>query len=386
MALQLEKYTLSSFLNPPKASQQPLSSDEETPPPREEKKRKRKNKDEEEQSNILEKNEKKKKIKNELSSDEEEEQQSKGQQKKLKKRNKKLLLKAAADREKKISLVEKTRLDDAAGPLDVFGFEELVQANPECSISWIRFVTFYLGDHKIEEARKTIRRALQKISLGKQDERLQIWTVYFRMEVMHNSGRPVLEELIREACGNVDDFKFLQNVANIYKENGMEQEAEAVLKKLTKKFYAVGEVWEALGLFYYECQRLKEARDVLGKAVKLLKKKDGVDLTCKFGVFEFRHGCPTQATQIFFHLTTNAPKRIDVWNVYVDQLIKAGLADKAREVLLSMCSGMFPLKQTSKVFQKAIAFEKKHGTDATLARMTQQLQKFADQREQTINE
>ena len=38
-----------------------------------------------------------------------------GQQKKLKKRNKKLLLKAAADREKKISLVEKTRLDDAAG-------------------------------------------------------------------------------------------------------------------------------------------------------------------------------------------------------------------------------------------------------------------------------
>ena len=43
------------------------------------------------------------------------------------------------------------------------------------------------------------------------------------LQVMHNSGRPVLEELIREACGNVDDFKFLQNVANIYKENGMEQ-------------------------------------------------------------------------------------------------------------------------------------------------------------------
>ena len=45
---------------------------------------------------------------------------------------------------------------------------------------------------------------------------------------------------------------------------------------------------------------------------------------------ELEHGSPAKAYAMFESLVANFPKRVDLWNVYIDQLVKGGQVVQAR--------------------------------------------------------
>lgn len=55
-----------------------------------------------------------------------------------------------------------------------------------------------------------------------------------------------------------------------------------------------------------------------------------VNLLCKFALMENQHGFSEQAQTLFEHILTSYPKRTDIWNVYVDMLVKSKKVDVAR--------------------------------------------------------
>lgn len=53
----------------------------------------------------------------------------------------------------------------------------------------------------------------------------------------------------------------------------------------------------------------------------------------QFAILEFRHGDQERGKTIFEGLVDRYPKRLDLWNVYIDQVAKLGDVQAARYVL-----------------------------------------------------
>lgn len=62
-----------------------------------------------------------------------------------------------------------------------------------------------------------------------------------------------------------------------------------------------------------------------------------VNLLCKFALLENQHGFGEQAQTLFEHILTSYPKRTDIWNVYVDMLVKSDKVEIARYVIYPTC-------------------------------------------------
>ncbi|KAF2347839.1 Suppressor of forked [Trinorchestia longiramus] len=120
-----------------------------------------------------------------------------------------------------------------------------------------------------------------------------------------------------------------------------------------------------MGQFCFSAGRLDDARATLAKALRVLKKKEGVDVTCRFAQLEHKYGDVDKSKSMFESLLANFPKRIDVWNVYVDLLIKANDVEQARNVLSRMCCLQMRLVKKMSLFAKWRQFEQTHGTART---------------------
>ena len=55
-----------------------------------------------------------------------------------------------------------------------------------------------------------------------------------------------------------------------------------------------------------------------------------VSLISKFAQLEFRHGEPERGRTMFESLLSSYPKRVDLWSVYVDVVLKTGDAQRVR--------------------------------------------------------
>lgn len=44
----------------------------------------------------------------------------------------------------------------------------------------------------------------------------------------------------------------------------------------------------------------------------------------KFAQLEFKHGFPERGRTLFEGILSNYPKRVDIWNIYVDMETKVG--------------------------------------------------------------
>ncbi|KAA0191979.1 hypothetical protein HAZT_HAZT003309, partial [Hyalella azteca] len=274
----------------------------------------------------------------EKDSSDDEEEVKKGEQKRRRKVSRAQRDREARQLEEQLREAERSRLTkDTIGPQTEDDYRELLLTNKACSATWIQYISFLLAAGEHERARATARRGLSMIPFEEQQERVNLWTVLLRLEVMYGSTDNAAETALAEACSNADDFIILTNMANIYQENDMLNKAEEIHNRITKKYYAEMDAWVRKGQFYYSTGQVEEARTTLVKALRVLKKKEGVDVTCRFAQLEHKHGDADRAKSMFESVLANFPKRVDVWNVYADLLIKTEDFEQARNVLSRMC-------------------------------------------------
>lgn len=113
-------------------------------------------------------------------------------------------------------------------------------------------------------------------------------------------------------------------------------------------------VWLGYGQLYYELGKLDTARQLMQRSLKTLVKQDrkyilcrcnymytmlqiaghcilffvyihlDVEVISRFAQLEFKHGDPERGKTLFESILGNFPKRMDLWSVYIDLMIKLG--------------------------------------------------------------
>ncbi|KAK8381706.1 hypothetical protein O3P69_015033 [Scylla paramamosain] len=307
------------------------------------------------------------------SSESEDEEQSK--QKKVKQLKKSDRIAMAQEEEQRLHQLELSRLEESQTPQSALEFEALLQNSPNSSAVWIQFISFHLESAEVDKAKAVARRALQVISTQEEEERLNIWTVLLRLEVLYGSLETVAE-VYKEALATSDHLKIHLAMAMVYTEANKIKEAERVYFNMTKKFSQELSVWVKAGIFFFSHNMMKEGRHYLERALHSLDKKDHVELINRFGQLEFRFGEMERGRTMFESLLSTYWKRMDIWSVYVDLLTKNNDIEGARHVLERMTSLKLRLKKMRFVFKKFLDFEKEHGNSQSVEAVKQRVEEF----------
>ncbi|KAK4313675.1 hypothetical protein Pmani_014964 [Petrolisthes manimaculis] len=297
----------------------------------------------------------------------------------LKKKHKKLSsaerAAMAREEEQRLHQLECTRLDTQSTPQSALEYEELLQASPNSSALWIQFISFHFESAQLEQAKAVGKRALQVIDVREEEERLNVWTVLLRLEVKFGTPESAAA-LYKEALATNDPLKVHSAMAMVYNQDGQHREADKVYFVMTKKFSTELDVWVKAGIHFFNLKRLEEARKYLERALLSLDKKHHIELINRFGQLEFRFGEAERGRTMFESLLSSYPKRIDIWNVYVDLLTKHKDIEGARNILERMTGLKLRLRKMRAVFKKFLAFEKEHGSSQSVEMVKKRVEEF----------
>ncbi|ROT65001.1 putative protein RRP5-like [Penaeus vannamei] len=306
------------------------------------------------------------------SEDEEEDEAKKKKNKKMTKAEREAM---AKQEEQRLHELERARLDKDRQPQTAMDYEELLQTSPNSSAVWIQFISFHLESAEMEKAKAVARRALQVINMREEQERLNIWTVILRLEVLYGTPETV-QASYREALATNDEQQVHLAMAMVYAENDKIKDASNIYYIMTKKFGQVLDVWIKAGIFFFRNKKFDEARKYMDRALIALEKKYHVELINRFGQLEFKFGEAERGRTMFESLLSNYPKRIDVWSVYVDLLTKNGDIEGARTVLERMTGLKLKIRKMRGIFKKFLDFEKTHGTPQRVQAVKKQVEDF----------
>ncbi|KAI8646880.1 hypothetical protein BD408DRAFT_428276 [Parasitella parasitica] len=209
-------------------------------------------------------------------------------------------------------------------PQTASDFERLLVGSPNSSYLWINFMAHQLQLSEIAKARDIGERALKTINFREEQEKMNVWVALLNLE--NNFGTDeALQQVFKRALVYCEPLKVYLQLVKIYERSDKQDKAEALWEEMTKKFGSQSpEVWTGFGLYYLEHNKSDEARELLQKSLKVLPKHEHVQTIVKFAQLEFKHGEAERGRTILEGVMSNYPKRLDLWNVYIDMEIKIG--------------------------------------------------------------
>jgi len=270
--------------------------------------------------------------------------------------------------EEEVRKREERLLDPDAPPESTEDFERLVIANPNSSLVWIRYMAFQLSLADIDAARALAARALKTIVFREETEKMNVWVASLNLEHRYGTKESVLATLEKAAEQNNPKHVYL-HAAEMYERAGEAEEAEEIFKNtLTKRFKYSKKVW-----MQYHLLALKrdpaEATELLRRSLQCLSRHKHALVISHFAQAEFEHGSVDRGRTIFEGLVSSFPKRLDLWNVYVDKEVKAGHVDAARRLLDRMCTLRLSAQKVKGILKKYMQLELSHGDAASVERV-----------------
>ncbi|EGW33284.1 uncharacterized protein SPAPADRAFT_137651 [Spathaspora passalidarum NRRL Y-27907] len=277
--------------------------------------------------------------------------------------------------EKKKKKRSKQTVEDKTGdlntraPQSVGDFERLLIGNPNSSIMWMNYMSFQLQLSEVEKAREIGERALNTINYREEQEKMNIWIALLNLENTFGSDE-TLESTFKRACQYMDSFTMHQKLVAIYTMSEKYDQADELYKVMTKKFGKNISTWVHYGSYLLDRDLHDQTREVLAKALQVLPKRDHIEVVRKFAQLEFVKGDPEQGRSLFEGLISDAPKRIDLWNVYIDQEIKQDDSkDKVEDLFERVVTKKLSRKQAKFFFKKWLEFEEDKGDEKMVARV-----------------
>ncbi|KAJ2470842.1 rRNA biogenesis protein rrp5, partial [Coemansia sp. RSA 2322] len=276
-------------------------------------------------------------------------------------------------------------------PTRTTDFERLIVGSPNSSFVWLQFMAFYLGQSEVEQARTIAERALKTISPREEQEKMNVWVALLNLE--HRFGtKETLDGVLKRAIQFMNPKHIYLQMAKIYERADQFVEAENMHKVATSKFSGSCKVWVLFGLFYLKHGKVAESRDLLARALQPLPKRKHIKAITQFGQMEFKHGEPERGRTVFEGVLGTYPKRVDLWSVYLDMEIKVATSssqdaasalsehcwDAARKLFERVTSMKHSSKKMKFFFKKWLAFEKAHGTDASIEHVKQRALEYVN--------
>ncbi|QPG74827.1 hypothetical protein FOA43_002163 [Brettanomyces nanus] len=292
-------------------------------------------------------------------------------------------LKKKKKRSKLSTAVEdKTAEINTRAPESVSDFERLLVGNPDSSILWIQYMSFQLQLGEVDKARELGKRALKTINYREEQEKLNIWIAMLNMESMFGTDES-LEKIFKKSCKYMEPYAIHQKLVAICVASEKFDKASELYRVMCKKFgYDHVPVWVSYGSFLIDRDEADEAHKVLSNALQILPKRSHVEVVRRFAQMEFDKGDSEQGRSLFEGLLSDVPKRLDLWNVYIDQEIKNGDKKKAESLFERVSARKLTKKQAKFFFGKWLAFEEKEGDskagDYVKAKAVEYAQKLVD--------
>ncbi|KIW20985.1 hypothetical protein PV08_01564 [Exophiala spinifera] len=271
-------------------------------------------------------------------------------------------------------VVDRTADLDTNGPQSSDDFERLLLAEPDSGDLWLQYMAFHLGLEEVDRAREIGERALRSIGLGpgSEEEKLKVWTALLNLEDARGDDES-LDAIFKRALEYNDQQQIYSRLASILIQSGKYDKATEKFNEMLKKFKADLDVWVNYATFLFDVvNKPGEARELLPRASKTLpsttkdKKEENrarFELTKSFALLEFKskNGLPERGRTLFEGLLAEYPKRLDLFNVILDQEEKLGDHDKVRETYERVLSVKLKQEQARHFFKRWEKFEAKHG-------------------------
>ncbi|QHS75500.1 Rrp5p [Saccharomyces paradoxus] len=269
-------------------------------------------------------------------------------------------------RRKEKVVQDKTIDINTRAPESVADFERLLIGNPNSSVVWMNYMAFQLQLSEIEKARELAERALKTINFREEAEKLNIWIAMLNLENTFGTEE-TLEDVFSRACQYMDSYIIHTKLLGIYEISEKFDKAAELFKATAKKFGSEKvSIWVSWGDFLISHNEEQEARTILGNALKALAKRNHIEVVRKFAQLEFAKGDPERGRSLFEGLVADAPKRIDLWNVYVDQEVKAKDKKKVEDLFERIITKKITRKQAKFFFNKWLQFEESQGDEKTI--------------------
>ncbi|KAH3898887.1 related to rRNA biogenesis protein RRP5 [Saccharomycodes ludwigii] len=250
-------------------------------------------------------------------------------------------------------------------PESVADFERLILGNPNSSVIWMNYMAFELQLGEIDKGREIAERALKTINFREEMEKLNIWIAKLNLENTFGTDE-TLEDVFKSSCQYMDSYVMHMKLIGIFEASDKVEKALSLLKNAAKKFGSQKvQVWVNWGELLIDQGKTLDAHKVLANALKSLPKRDHIEIVRKFAQLEFKKGDPEQGRSLFEGLLADAPKRIDLWNVYIDQEVKVGSDKQKVEDLFERVfkNKKITRKQAKFFFKKWLEFEDSKGDE-----------------------
>lgn len=268
----------------------------------------------------------------------------------------------------KKQIEDKTGEINTRAPQSIGDFERLLVGNPDSSVLWMNYMSFQLQLGEIDKSREIAERALKTINFREEQEKMNIWIAILNLENSFGSDES-LNEAFKRAVQYMDSLTMHQKLIGIYQLSEKFDKAEELYKVMTKKFSQNPLVWVQNGSYLMDRKQFDDAHAILARALQSLPKREHIEVVRKFGQLEFSKGDPEQGRSLFEGLITDAPKRIDLWNVYIDQEIKQGDREKVEALFERVFTKKLSRKQAKFFFSKWLSYEEEHGDEQSAARV-----------------
>lgn len=278
---------------------------------------------------------------------------------------------------------ERIGSSESAEPQSAEDFEKLVLASPNASYLWIRYMAHQVSMGELDEARNVAERALETIRLTDERERENVWVSFMNLESTYGDP-PVaaVHRVFELAVERANPKRMHLALVGIHERAGRLSEAEQLLKKAEKRFGYSVKVWMRHVEHILTAHKGEGAgatiQQLLSRAFQSLPRRKHVKATFRTALLEFKQGSAERGRTVFESLVRNYPKRVDIFNAYVDQEVKKGDIDRARALLERGTALSLPAKKMKAIFKKYLEVEKEHGDEENVERVKAKAFEFVE--------
>ena len=261
--------------------------------------------------------------------------------------------------------VDRTGDLDANGPQSVADFERLLLGRPNSSVLWLSYMAFQLQLGEIIKTRDIAERALKTIHIREETEKLNVWVALLNLENTYGNQNSI-NDVFQRACQYNDSEEIHERLISIYIQSGQHQKADDLFQATMKKHTQKPALYLNYATFLMTTLNERDrARAILPRAMQALPSHAHLSLTSKFAQLEFNssNGEAERGRTIFETLLSQWPKRLDLWNIFIDLEIKQGEREVVRTLFERVTGSRMKLKprKAKFFFKRWLEYEEKMG-------------------------
>eukprot|EP00644_Phytophthora_capsici_P017902 jgi/Phyca11/554474/estExt2_Genewise1Plus.C_PHYCAscaffold_620123 len=274
-----------------------------------------------------------------------------------------------------VALREKALASNEEVPQSASDYERLLAVSPQSSYLWIQFMAYHVSLTEVDLARDVAVRATSAVSFRDEKEKLNVWVAYLNLE--HDFGDDASFLRVFKSALKVNHPKRVYlHLVDLYARANEHEDVKQTLATMQKKFRTSKKAWIRSLQYLVSEKQFAEAAETLQRSLKSLDAHKHLPVILKYGQLLYEQSELDKARTIFEGILANYPKRIDLWNVYLDKEIKFGDVALVRALFERLLAMDFSAKKMKFLFKKYVQFEQDQGDDERVEHVKQLAKDF----------